>query len=210
MSCEPSCRRTLVGIFIAVVCMLAASTNLRAQAGCNDCNAPDQVVPVNICLQGVNQIVNVTLCHMVFCPPLVYAHPCNPNNLPINARTVIKQICPTIPTGNIAGLVQATIAGLGICCDQGQFMTWCATAPNPNVFNWLVSHPVCWEMDAATGCWKGCNPSPCCTNLVRFTRLTTGGCRTTVLKTCDETGECPTSQCIRIPCTPYPLQCCIP
>lgn len=211
MSTTTFCCRLLVGMFIILAGMTMPSASASAQANC-DCPVTMQKVKViDICFEGQIRQVEVTYCNETFCPPRVIPDPCNVPNVPISARTVIWRICPIgFVTPNAQGLMNATIAAMGLCCGNKAGIFDC-TIVSPE-YNWIVRSPKCVYFDA-TGCLNACPNTPCCGALVRFRPNfpMQGQCETTILADCSDTAPCPPPptgiNCIQLDCH-YPVNCC--
>lgn len=152
----------------------------------------------------MNRTVIVAYCNKNYCPPERGVQPYNPDNLPIDARTIIPKVCVTDGGPTIADpqvIMNATVAAMGICY---HFFPPCQDSQTP--FHWLVTTPRYVRFDAAAQCVYACDNTPCRTHLVRFTQTTTGECITDVLYSCDDPAGCE-ADCIRLECR-YPVECC--
>jgi len=195
-------------LLLLALCVSMSVVQSSAQQACT-CATPDRTVQLQICFEGANRIVDVLACMEGFCPAAPYAHPCATQ--PINARTVIKRICPVggWSTSNIENLVHAVTNNLGICCATGTQLPAC---PGPDYY-WIVSYGRCWQEDPGTNCWAPCPGNiPCCTQLVHFRTNfpILGQCFTEVLSTCDEGNQCPPGpDCRPVGCVfPTSPECC--
>ncbi len=209
MSRERSFLGVLICTLLLTACLFHPGSRASAQVIC-DC-PPDQMrdVTLRVCVGGANRTIVVSYCNTNYCPPQPDVQPCNPDNLPINARTVIRKVCivdggPAL--ANAQDLMDAAIVAMSICCNDYQFFPPCEDPQAP--FHWIVTIPLCVQFDAAAQCVWACDDSPCCTHLVRFTQTASGTCETRVLKTCDDQRDCPTADCIRLACR-YPVKCCL-
>lgn len=198
MSLIPTPMRMLTVFLTVLACMTLTNVRISAQQTC-ECAAPDQLLQVLICFENEIRLVHVTVCTEGFCPAVAYPHPCATQ--PINARTVIKSICPiSWSTTNIQELVQATITGIGICCSSGAQLPGCTIGPD---YLWLVSYGKCWSQDPVTNCWTSCAGSPCCSHLIKYQPNfpVPGQCMTTLLGSCDDGTTCPPGTgCVSIDC----------
>jgi len=208
MSHVRSFRTILASAFILVAGLLVPTLDLTSQVLCECTASQEKTAQLTVCIGGVNREVKVAYCNTSYCPPKVGVQPCNPGNLPINARTVIRRIC-VVDGGALVTdpqvLLNATVSAMGICCSGYRFFPECQHPPAP--FHWIVSWPKCAKFDVAGQCLIGCDNSRCCTHLVRFIPSTTGDCTTTVLRSCEDPGECSSTDCIRLECR-YPIECC--
>lgn len=210
MSSKPFHSRLLTGILLVLISMLMMPRT-EAQTLC-ECPEPDeQVQVIDICFGGILRQVKVTYCNQTYCPSVPVQDPCNPLGLPITARTFIKGICPIgFVTANAQGLLNATVAALGLCCGNRADLLTCPVA-TPDV-HWIVSWPKCVYFDA-NACLNACENSPCCAFLVRFqpNNPQPGQCLTTVLANCMDPAPCPPPPpgvaCILLDCI-YPVACC--
>lgn len=196
MSRQHSFFRQIVGAMIFITCLLITGQRAVGQAYCTDCTQPDQVWRAQLFMgPGTTPLpVDVTVCNQDFCAPVAYTHPCLPGQQAINARTVIKKICPVGWSGAgtpAALMLTKVITSLGVCC-SGQ--TYFPACPGTTDFFWLVSYAKCWHYDALANCWVPCPDSPCCANLIQYKPNfpTTGECSTIPLGGCEEPGLCPT------------------
>ncbi len=166
MSRRSSFLRPLLGVLLFVACLSMPDQRAFGQAYCTSCAQPDQVWRVDICMPGgQTRTVDVTVCNETYCPAQPLGEPCVPN--PINARTVIKKICPvgwTGTTGDIQIILNKVIPKIGVCCGGNTYLSACPSNPD---FVWLVNYPTCWEYTAAN-CWEPCLNAPCCTYLLHY------------------------------------------
>jgi len=199
--------RAVVGILIILAGMVFESRQATAQF----CVCPTTLLTtkrVTICFNGAFQQVDVTYCNENYCPPMPPAtpDPCDPPNDPINARTVIYQICPIgFATADAQNLMNATIAAMGLCCgDQAGLFNCTAGATRAD---WIVRWPKCVQFDA-TGCLVACAGSPCCGFRVAFFPGNPAGlCETLILDNCSDPTSCTSSTCTELQCF-FPTQCC--
>lgn len=204
-------QHSLLGVFVCMLLLMAAmfypTTDTFAQDICGCSPDQEQNATLTICVGGMNRTVIVAYCNKNYCPPERGVQPCNPDNLPINARTIIRKVCVTDGGPIIADpqvIMNATVAAMGICCSGYHFFPPCQDPQAP--FLWLVTTPKCVRFDVAAQCVYACDNTPCCTHLVRFTQTTTGECITDVLHSCDDPVGCE-ADCIRLECR-YPVECC--
>ncbi|MBN9399167.1 MAG: hypothetical protein J0I17_03220 ['Candidatus Kapabacteria' thiocyanatum] len=204
------CHGSVVVMLIAIASIVLGTVATSAQSVCTCTPALSITRQITICFNGAQRQVEVTYCNESFCPPSTQiTDHCNAQNLPIDARTVIKRICPIgFATTNAQGLMNATIAAIGLCCNNQGGIFECQPS---TVYHWIVRWPKCVYFDA-TGCLEACDDTPCCHALVRFrpNSPTPGRCETTVLTNCSENLECPPSPvntCIKLDCI-YPVTCC--
>jgi len=205
MSQSTFCRYMAGSVLLICMLFLASTTRATAQDNCRCLPSEEQSQLIKICFGPTGSaFVKVTYCNESYCPPKDGVQPCNPNNLPISARTVIKSICPDgFTTTDAQGLMNATVAAIGICCGNGTFFPQCPESEH--IFNWIVSWPKCVLFNADR-CLVACLDAPCCTNLVQFERTGTGKCVTRVLSECPDDRACD-ADCITLDCK-YPTKCC--
>lgn len=208
MSLISLCHRALIVAIVVLSSITYAGTVVKAQY----CMCPpDKAVTkqIKICLDQQDRFVNVTYCFQKFCPdqPLTVVDPCNPQNNPIHARTVISRICPVgFTTTNAQGLMNATVAAMGYCCgDQAELFNCSAATAG---YRWIVRWPKCVFFDA-NNCLVGCPGSPCCGFYVGFfpNVPVQGQCTTVVFNDCSDVGVCNATCGTQLTCT-YPVQCC--
>lgn len=180
------------------------------------CPEPDYIVrQITVCFDHQMRQVEVTYCNQTFCPAIPYPGDCNPRSLPVSARTVIRKVCPLgFTTMNAQGLMNATVAAMGLCCGNQAGLFECPNADQ--AYDWMISWPQCVYFDP-TGCLQGTDQSVCCSFLVEFrpNYPTAGQCRTTVLDNCTlqtvpvpcELSTTPVGFAIRLQCS-YPVECC--
>lgn len=201
--------------FLPILLLLAVPVS-KATAQLCTCPEPDNIVKqITVCFDHQMRQVDVTYCNQTFCPAIPYPGDCNPRNLPVNARTIIRKVCPIgFTTMNAQGLMNATVAAMGLCCGNQAGIFECPNADQ--IYNWMVSWPQCVYFDL-TGCMQGTEQSICCSFLVEFRPNfpTAGLCRTTVLDDCTpqavpvpcELSTTPVGFPIRLQCS-YPVECC--
>lgn len=180
------------------------------------CPEADYIVrQITVCFDHQMRQVEVTYCNQTFCPAIPYPGDCNPRNLPVTARTVIRKVCPVgFTTMNAQGLMNATVAALGLCCGNQAELFECPDTGR--TYNWMISWPQCVYFDLS-GCLQGTDQSICCSFLVEFrpNYPTAGVCQTTVLDDCTlqavpvpcELSTTPVGFPIRLHCS-YPVECC--
>lgn len=205
--------RMIIGAMVLVSCLVMANQRMTCQAICSGCTQPDDVWRVQLCMAPQPNItVDITVCNQNFCPAQLYTHPCTPTQS-INARTVIKKICPVGWTGTgvpIQLILTKLLTSLGPCCSGQTYYPACAQNPD---FLLLLSYSKCWEQDAATKCWTPCVDAPCCSNLVQYRPNfpNQGDCSAIIIGRCDDPGMCSTSPsqpCETIDCNLTVEPCC--
>lgn len=200
--------RILTGIVFLATAMMAGNTRVQAQT-CVCPASQQQTKQITICFNGANQQVDVTFCSQTYCPPVPPAtpDPCDPPNDPIDATMVIYQICPVgFVTTDAQGLMNATIAAMGLCCGNQLGLFNCTSSTTQ--YQWIVRWPKCVIFDANTNCLVACQGSPCCGFRVLFQTTAAGFCETIPLDNCSDPTTCTAgSGCIELQCT-YPTQCC--
>lgn len=208
MSRERSFLGVLFCTLLLTACLFHPGSRASAQVIC-DC-PPDQSMEatLTVCIAGANRTIMVSYCNTNYCPPQPDVQPCNPNNLPINARTIIRKVClvdggPPLPGAQ--ELMDAAIIAMSICCNNNQFFPPCDDPQAP--FHWIVTTPKCVQFDAAAQCVTACDNTPCCTHLVLFEHTAPGRCETRLLQTCEDPGDC-SADCTRLECR-YPFNCCL-
>ncbi len=212
MSRRSSFLRTLFGAIVFVAFLSMPNQYALGQPYCTNCTQADQVWRVDICMEpGLTRTVDVTVCNQNYCPAQPFGEPCAP--ISINARTIIKKICPVGWTGttiDINAILNKMIPKVGPCCGGDTYLTAC---PSAQEFAWLVSFPTCWEYTG--GCWVPCLNAPCCLNLLRyqFNVPNPGDCRVDSGPVCGmgpEQCHPPTVPltCLSIGCNFNPEPCC--
>lgn len=187
---------SILGSLLLLISILSLSSAV-AQPPCR-CTAPDTTVSMVVDVNGVNRLVDVTYCQDNYCPVNDGITYCTMGNS-VHARTVISGMCITdaLPTLSAQALFDAVRRRMDICCGEHVFPV-CIFGPR-DVYNWLVSIPVCVRADATGRCYTACEDSPCCTSLVSFSLTSAGICVTNVVTTCEEAGQCG-NDCERLEC----------
>lgn len=214
MSRQHSFFRQIVGAMIFIACLATTHQHAIGQAYCTDCTQPDQVWRVQLCMAPQPNItVDVTVCNQTFCPAQTYGHPCATQQ--INARTVIKKVCPVGWPGTgypFQFILTKLITSLGPCCSNQTYYPACTANPD---YHLLVSWANCWGQDPITKCWTPCANSPCCSALIQYRNNfpNPGDCSTTlIIPGCNEPGACPVpdppESCESIPCHLNLEPCC--
>ncbi len=207
---ESILRRVSTRMLFVLVCLILPGTLASAKVDCT-CTLPQIVTRITICFDGQYRLVDVTYCNDKFCPAATITDACSPP-VAIDVRTLIKKIAPAgFTTTNAQGLVNATIAAMGLCCGNQAGLFSCASSTNEYV--WLVRWPKCASFNA--GVLELHEGGPCCGAVVRYrpNTPTPGQCETTVLKGCTVPGICPPvviggTPVIDLACDPFPASCC--
>lgn len=203
-------RRLLVWMLFVLIGSVVPGALASAQADCI-CTLPQIVTRITICFDGQYRQVDVTYCSEKFCPASTTTDACS-TSAAIDVRTLIKRIAPLgFTTTNAQGLVNATIAAMGLCCGNQAGLFNCPSSTNEYV--WLVRWPKCASFTA--GVLDLHEGGPCCGAIVRYrpNTPTPGLCETTVLKSCTVPGICPPvvvggAPVIDLACDPFPASCC--